>query len=109
MSIWDNILADHPVGAAGIAADEAGFDAWIGFFIEANATNDDRHELLDFIRHATKPKKMKVQAFYIPLRELNQMVGLLPGAEAPLTNAQLIQAFHDGMPETWIRYYGQLG
>ena len=102
-------MADYPVGAAGITADEAGFDAWIGFFIEANATNDDRHELLDFIRHATKPKKMKVQAFYIPLRELNQMVGLLPGAEAPLTNAQLIQAFHDGMPETWIRYYGQLG
>jgi hypothetical protein len=76
---------------------------------QANATNDDRHELLDFIRHATKPKKMKVQAFYIWLRELNQMVGLLPGAEAPLTNAQLIQAFHDGMPETWIRYYRQLG
>jgi hypothetical protein len=71
VSIWDSILTDHPVGAAGIAADEAGFDAWIGFFIEANATNDDRHELLDFIRHATKPKKMKVQAFYIPLRESN--------------------------------------
>jgi hypothetical protein len=65
MSIWDNILTDHPIGAAGIAADEAGFDAWIGFFIEANATNDNRHELLDFICHARKPKKMKVQAFYI--------------------------------------------
>jgi hypothetical protein len=52
------ILADHSVKFAdpnAIQADEAGFNAWIAFFIEANATDDDPHELLDFIRHAKKP------------------------------------------------------
>jgi hypothetical protein len=55
---WQTILADHPVNLAdpnAIQADEAGFNAWIAFFIEANATDDHRHELLDFIRHAKKP------------------------------------------------------
>jgi hypothetical protein len=70
VSIWDNILADHPVNAADLNAiqpDEAGFNSWIAFFMEANATDDDCHELLDFIRHATKFQKMKVQVFYIRL------------------------------------------
>lgn len=66
VSIWDNILADHPVNAAdpnAIQPGEAGFNSWIAFFIEANATDNDCHELLDFIHHATKLNKMKVQAF----------------------------------------------
>jgi hypothetical protein len=112
VSIWDNILTDYPVNLNdpnAIQADEAGFDRWIGYFIEANATDDDRHELLDFIRHSTKPKKMKVQAFYIRLRELNDMVDLLPGTEAKLTQSQLDQAFHDAMLESWRRFYAQAG
>jgi hypothetical protein len=111
VSIWDNILTDHPVNPAnpnGIQANEAGYNTWVGMFIEANATDDDHHELLDFIRHAIKPKQMKVQAFYIHLRELN-MVAMLPGTEAKLTDSQIDQAFHDAMPEQWRRFYAQAG
>jgi hypothetical protein len=77
--------------------------------MEPNATDDDCHELLDVIRHATKLQKMKVQVFYIRLRELNDMVALLPGTAAKLTNSQLDQAFHDAMLETWRRFYAKAG
>jgi hypothetical protein len=72
-SVWDNMVADNPIMADGDADDNGiredvdGFESWISLFIEGNGTDDDRHELLEFIRQAVKPRKMKVQAFYIRL------------------------------------------
>jgi hypothetical protein len=86
VSIWDNILTDYPVNI-----------------------NDPNAIQADFICHSMKPKKMKVQVFYIRLRELNDMVDLLPGTEAKLTQSQLDQAVHDAMPESWRRFYAQAG
>jgi hypothetical protein len=62
-SVWDTMVSDNPINdqeTNGIQADVEGFETWTSLFIESNGTDDDRHELLEFIRQAVKPRKMKV-------------------------------------------------
>jgi hypothetical protein len=50
-------------------------------FFACHSTEDDRHELVSFIRYASKPDDMKVQTFFYRLKELNDYVDWLPGSE----------------------------
>jgi hypothetical protein len=112
LSMWDNVLVEKPIvddDVDGVHADITGFRTWIQLFIASNATDLDTHELLDFIRQSNKPRTMKVQAFYIRLHELNDMVEWLPGNETKLTEKQLDQAFHDAMPDVWTARYANAG
>jgi hypothetical protein len=102
----------HPVvpnDPDGTHADFTGFEIWIMWFIDSHSVDADCHELLDFIWHSIKPRKMNMQAYYICLRELNNMVEWLPGAEEKLTESQLDQAFYDAMPEVWTARYTNAG
>jgi hypothetical protein len=105
LATWDQVTADFPLESD----DVAGFRTQLRHFIEVHATDNDRHELLDSIRHAHKPHAMKVQAFFYRLHELNDHVDWLPGTEPKLTDGQLDQAFHDGMPTTWKERFVNAG
>jgi hypothetical protein len=105
LATWDNILVDHPLAAQDVAS----FHQAIRHFIEAHATDDDRHELLEYIRSVSKPRSMDVQTYFSRLRELNDQVHWLPGNDLPLTDIQLNQAFHDGMPTAWKERYENAG
>jgi hypothetical protein len=65
-----------------------------------HATDEDCHELLDYILSVAKLHKMDVQTYYICLQELNRQVNWLPGNDLPLTEDQLQQAFFDSMLTT---------
>jgi hypothetical protein len=70
-----------------------------------HSTDNDQHELVSFIRYASKPDDMKVQTFFYRLKELNDYVDWLPGSEPALTDAQLNLAFYNRMPGLWrVRY-----
>jgi hypothetical protein len=90
-------LVDHPLAAQDVAS----FQGAIWHFIAVHTTDKDCHELLEYIRNSTKPRKMDVQTYFSRLRELNSQVSWLPGNNLPLTEDQLNQAFFDGMPITW--------
>ena len=77
------------------------FEQAIQDFVACHSTEQDRHELVQQLRHPTKPRDLGVQAFYYRLVELNSAVSILPGDDAPLTDDQLKQAFYDGMPPSW--------
>jgi hypothetical protein len=66
-------------------------------FIAGLTTDQDRHELIQLLR----PLKPRVQSLYYRLIQLNGYVNYLPGNDYPLTEDQLKQSFHDGMPPTW--------
>jgi hypothetical protein len=85
---------DHPLATQ----DEEGFQQAIRHFIAVHATDEDCHELLDYICSVAKPRKMDVQTYYIRLQELTRQVDWLLGNNLPLTEDQLHQAFFDGMP-----------
>jgi hypothetical protein len=110
-SMWDNVLTLNPVDneTNGIHVNIEGFEAWVALFIGSNAVDDDRHKLLEFIRQSVKPRTMKVQAFYVRLSELNDMVDWLPGTEEKLTESQLDQSFYETMPEVWTAHYTNAG
>ena len=74
------------------------FDLSLRAFIAANATSDDRHELVQQLHTPSKPRALSVQAFYYRLVELNGYVGWMPGEELLLTPISLKQAFYEGMP-----------
>ena len=52
----------------------ANFDIRLREFIAVHATQEDRHELLQQLRTAQKPRSLLVQAFLYRLRELNSYV-----------------------------------
>jgi hypothetical protein len=93
VATWDTVLVDHPLAAQ----DMASFQQAIRHFIAMHATDEDRHELLDYIHSIDKPCKMDIQKYYSCLHELDQQEDLLPGNDLPLTEDQLHQAFFDGM------------
>jgi hypothetical protein len=97
VATWDTVLVDYPLAAQDVAS----FQQAIWHFIAMHATDEDCHELLDYIRNVAKPCKMDVQTYYVCLQELNHQVEWLPGTDLPLTEDQLHQAFFDGMPTTW--------
>jgi hypothetical protein len=97
VATWDTVLVDHPLAAQDVAS----FQGAIRQFIAIHATDEDRHELLEYIRNSTKPRRMDVQTYDSRLRELNSHVNWLPGKDLPLTEDQLNQAFFDGMPTAW--------
>jgi hypothetical protein len=97
VATWDTVLVDHPLAAQDVAI----FQQAIKHFIAVHATDEDRHELLDYVCSVAKPRKMDVQTYYSCLHELNNQVNWLPGTDLPLTEDQLNQAFFDGMPITW--------
>jgi hypothetical protein len=97
VATWDTVLVDHPLAAQNVAS----FHGAIRHFIAAHATDEDHHELLEYICSATKPRKMDVQTYFSCLWELNSHVNWLPGNDLPLTEDQLHQAFLDGMPTIW--------
>jgi hypothetical protein len=105
VATWDTILIDHPLATQ----DEAGFQPAMRHFIAMHTTDEDCHELLDYIRSVAKPCKMDVQTYYIRLHELNCQVDWLPGNDFPLTEDQLHQAFFDGMPTAWKERYKNTG
>jgi hypothetical protein len=87
------------------AQDVASFQQAIWHFIAMHATDEDRHELLDYVHSIAKPRKMDVQTYYSHLRELNHQVDWQPGNDLPLTEDQLQQAFFDGMPTSCKEQY----
>jgi hypothetical protein len=94
VATWDTVLVDHPLAAQDVAS----FQQAIQHFIAVHATDEDHHELRDYIRSIAKPRKMDVQTYYSCLCELNNQVNWLPGTDLPITENQLNQAFFDGMP-----------
>ena len=77
------------------------FDELMTEFIAKFASDEDRIDLVNQLRQASKPREMSVHSFYSRLLELNAMVELLPGEEEPLTDIQIKKAFYDGMPSAW--------
>jgi hypothetical protein len=100
---WDTVLVDHPLAAQDVAS----FQGAIQQFIAVHATDEDCHELLEYICNSTKPCKMDVQTYFSCLRELSSHVSWLPGYNLPLTEDQLNQAFFDGMPITWKEHFSE--
>jgi len=99
-SIWDALLTD--VLHAGISQTSAdGFEYFAKAFIASHAAVEERYEAVQQLRGYTKPIKMRVQAFYYRLREINGYIQWMPGQEAPLDDTQLKQSFYDGMPTAW--------
>jgi hypothetical protein len=105
VATWDTILVDHPLAAQDVAS----FQGAIRQFIAVHATDEDCHELLEYIRNSTKPRKMDVQTYFSHLQELNSHVNWLPGNRLPPTKDQLNQAFFDGMPITWKEHFQNAG
>jgi hypothetical protein len=105
VATWDTIVVDHPLAAPDVAS----FQGAIQQFIAVHATDEDRHELLEYIRNSTKPHKMDMQTYFSRLQELNSHVNWLPGNDLPLTKDQLNQAFFDGMPITWKERFQNTG
>ena len=103
-ALWDTLIADHAR-----VQTQADFDLRLRAFIAANATSEDRHELVLQLRRPSKPHNLSVQAFYYRLVELNGYVSWLPGDELPLTPVSIKQAFYDGMPPTWRERFIQAG
>jgi hypothetical protein len=93
VATWDTVLVDHPLAVQDVAS----FQQAIWHFIAVHATD----ELLDYIHSVAKPRKMDIQTYYSCLCELNHQVDWLPGADLPLTEDQLHQAFLDGMHTIW--------
>jgi hypothetical protein len=60
VATWDTILVDHPLAAQ----DMASFQQAIWQFIAVHATDEDCHELLEYIPNSTKPCKMDVQTLF---------------------------------------------
>jgi hypothetical protein len=75
------------------------FELALKAFIAVHATTRDRYALVQQLSHPIKPREMAVQVFQHRL--LNNVVELLPGTSAQLTQDQLKQAFFDGMPKEW--------
>jgi hypothetical protein len=65
LATWDQVVADHDV---------AGFHKQLCKFIDAHATDDDHHEVMEYIRNVRKPCLMNVQLHFCRLDELNQQV-----------------------------------
>jgi hypothetical protein len=105
VATWDTVHVDHPLAAQDVAC----FQQAIWHFIAVHATDEDRHELLDYICSVAKPRKMDVQTYYSRLHELNNQVNWLPGTDLPLTEDQLHQAFFDGVPITWKERFENAG
>jgi hypothetical protein len=105
LAVWENIQVDFPLQANTVAA----FHQQVRHFIAANATENDRLDLVAYLRKAQKPVTMNVQAFFYRLRELNDQASWLPGNAVVLTAAQIDQAFHDGMPVSWRNRYANAG
>jgi transposase InsO family protein len=102
---WDQVRVDFPPPDT----TEASFDATLRHFIAAHATADDRHEAVQQLRNARKPRKMGTQAFWYALREQNGYIQWLPGAEAQLNDDSFRQAYYDAMPETWKERFVSAG
>jgi hypothetical protein len=77
VAAWDKVLVDHPLAVQDVAS----FQQAIWHFIAMHATDEDCHELLDYICSVAKPCKMDVQTYYSCLRELNHQVDWLPGTD----------------------------
>jgi hypothetical protein len=56
VATWDTVLVDHPLAAQDVAS----FQGAIWHFIAVHATDEDRHELLEYICNSTKPRKIDV-------------------------------------------------
>jgi hypothetical protein len=102
---WNQVEADFSLESHDIE----GFHILLRRFISVNGTDDDRHDLIELIRLAHKPRSMATQSFFYHLRELNEQVTWLPGTKEKLTDKQLDQAFFDGMPSTWKECYISAG
>jgi hypothetical protein len=99
------VVTEHTAANEDETETLATFAQLLKAFFACHSTEDDRHELVSFIRYASKPDDMKVQTFFYCLKELNDYVDWLPGGEPALTDAQLNLAFYNGMPGSWrVRY-----
>ena len=107
LNVWKRIIANTP--ADQVAETEEHFGNRIRDLVAAHASEDDRHDLVQQLRTARKPRDLPVQTFHYRLEELNQYVDWLPGEAIPLTESQLKQAFYDAMPQSWRDRYRQAG
>ena len=109
-SVWEQINADADADPNMDNAQTIdNFNARLREFIAVHSVEEDRHELVQFLRKARKPLALSVQTFWYKLREFNSYVDWLPGVEPPLNNQQMRQAFHDGMPPTWRERFSNAG
>jgi hypothetical protein len=105
VGVWNQVVTEHTVANEDETETLATFAQLLKAFFACHSTEDDRHELVSFIRYASKPDDMKVQTFFYRLKELNDYVDWLPGGEPALTDAQLNLAFYNRMPGSWrVRY-----
>jgi hypothetical protein len=81
--------------------DQDSFDEALQMFIASNCTAEDRHELVQQLRHPHKPRDINVQHFYYRLLKLNSYVEWMPGRGEFLTEDQVCQSFYDDMPGPW--------
>jgi hypothetical protein len=105
VGVWNQVVTEYEAAHEDESETLGTFAHMLKAFFACHSTDDDRHELVSFIRYASKPEHMKVQTFFYRLKELNDYVDWLPGLEPALTDAQLNLAFYNGMPGSWrVRY-----
>jgi hypothetical protein len=95
---WKQVLADYDDTHEDTITTIDDFNAALRAFFTGHATKDDRHDLLESLRSASKPNMMKVQTFFYRIKELNDYVDWLPGQEEKLSDSQLNLAFYNRLP-----------
>jgi hypothetical protein len=102
---WKQVLMDYDETHEDTITTIDDFNAALRAFFAGHATEDDRHDLLESLRSASKPKTMKVQTFFYRIKELNDYVDWLLGQEEKLSESQLNLAFYNRLPGSWRAKY----
>ena len=103
---WDSALAENAYNAPETVEL---FETTLKFFIKNKSTQEDRHDLLQQLRQAKKPRDLSVNTFYLRLLQLNEYVKWLPGTAQQLDNDQIKMALYSAMPEAWQQRLSQSG
>jgi hypothetical protein len=64
-SYWKQVITDYDETHEDTITTIDNFNAVLQAFFAGHATEDDRHDLLESLRSAIKPKTMKVQTFLL--------------------------------------------
>jgi hypothetical protein len=102
---WKQVLMDYDETHEDTITTNNDFNAALRAFFAGHATEDDRYDLVESLRSASKPETMKFQTFFYRIKELNDYVEWLPGQEEKLSKSQLNLALYNGLPGSWQAKY----
>ena len=93
-----------------MALDLTQLEQSIQALIAAFAVDADQHALLQYLHQGPKkPKRIMVQVLVTLFQQLNGVLDWSPGNMPILTAAELKQAYHDRMPNSWIEWLAATG